>query len=83
MLKVITEGELLHIRSVLTDAVDEIEAVKEETDYVFTTGVEDGVEESLEIIDALLKKINEEKEKELDAFFESISTEAVVEEEVV
>jgi replicative DNA helicase len=75
MLRVITDGELNHIRNTLLSAVDEIEAIKDETSYVFTTGVEEGIEESLEIIEALQRKVYEEEQKELDEFFESIEEE--------
>lgn len=51
---VITEGELLSIKDTLSRCYDEFEQLTEECDAFFNSGALEGVEESLEIVEALL-----------------------------
>lgn len=58
----ITEGELLNIKDTLCRCSDEFEQLTEECDAFFNSGAIEGIEESLEIVEALLKLPEEEVE---------------------
>lgn len=56
----ITEGELLVIQDTLYRMQDELEAIDDiDHDYVVTSGVEDGLRESLIIVNSLITRFPE------------------------
>jgi hypothetical protein len=57
----ITEGELLHIKDTLDRCEQEFDQLTEECSAFFNSGALEGVEECMEIVDALLSQIQKER----------------------
>ena len=64
--RTITLGELMAIRDCLALMVDEIKSIDEDTDYIFTTGVEVAAEECLGIVEPLINYRETEEDSECE-----------------
>lgn len=62
--RTITLGELIAIRDCLALMVDEIESIDEDTDHVFTSGVQQELDICLGIVEPLIDYIEPEEEIE-------------------
>lgn len=66
MILQITEQELLVLKDTLDRMNDELDTLSDHCDAVFNSGVEEGIEDSLEIVNSILNVAERERQKELD-----------------
>ena len=66
-IKVISDEELNHLYRALDAVLEEFQAIDETTDHVFTTGADEMIEESIEIITGLKRYSKADYDIALDA----------------